>query len=84
MFLRYKSNLEPITCTPRLKWLDNPSTSEAVQQAATAPTVQQSVAVATPKQAAVQSPVAVTCTQWMTPATTDVQPPTSRTDVTPH
>ena len=63
-----------------------PSTPEAVQlqQAPTAPTVQPPVAPATPKQAAAQSPTAVTCTQWKTPVTTDVQPPTGRADVTPH
>ena len=60
-----------------------PSTSEADQQAPTAPTVQPSVTPATPKQAVAQSPKAATCTQWKAPATADVQPPTSRTDVTP-
>ena len=61
------------------------STSEAVQlqQAPTAPTVQPSVAPATPKQAAAQSPTAATHTQWKTPATADVQPPTGRTIVAP-
>ena len=63
-----------------------PSTPEAVQlqQAPTAPTVQPSVAPATPKQAAAQNPKAATCTQRKTPVITDVQPPTGRTDVTPH
>ena len=63
-----------------------PSTSEAVQlqQAPTAPTVQPSVAPATPKQAAARSPTAAACTQQKTPVTTDVQPPTGRTGVTPH
>ena len=58
-----------------------PSTSE-LQQTPTAPTVQPSVAPATPKQAAAQSPTAATRTQRKTPVTTDVQPPTGRTDVT--
>ena len=55
-----------------------PSTSEAVQlhQTPTAPT--------TPKQAAAWCPTAATHTQWKTPATADVQPPTGRTDVTPR
>ena len=53
-----------------------PSTSEAVQQAPTAPAVQPTVAPTTPKQAA-------THTQWKTPATADVQPPNGRTVVTP-
>ena len=55
-----------------------PSTSEAVQlqQAPTAPTI--------PKQAAARSPTAATRTQRKTPVTTDVQPPTGRTDVAPH
>ena len=62
-----------------------PSTSEAVQlqQASTAPTVQPSVAPATSKQAAARSPTAATRTQRKTPVTTDVQPPTGRTVVTP-
>ena len=62
-----------------------PSTSEAVQlqQAPTAPAVQPSVAPATPKQAAAQSPTAVTCTQWKTTVTIDVQPLTGRTNVAP-
>ena len=74
-----------LTCTQRLKWLDNPSppsASEPVQQAPTAATVQPSVAPATPKQAVAQSPKAATHTQQKTPATADVQPPTGRTDVT--
>ena len=63
-----------------------PSTSEAVQlqQAPTAPTVQPSVAPTTPKQAAARSPTAASHIQWKTPVTTDVQPQTGRTDVTPH
>ena len=63
-----------------------PSTSEAVQlqQAPTAPAVQPFVAPETPKQAVAQSPKAATHTQQKTPATADVQPPTGRTDVTPH
>ena len=63
-----------------------PSTSEAVQlqQPPTAPTVQPPVAPATPKQAAARSPTAATRIQWKMPVTTDVQPPTGRTDVTPH
>ena len=62
-----------------------PLTSEAVQlqQAPTAPAVQPSVAPTTPKQAAAQSPTAATHTQRKSPVTTDVQPPTGRTDVTP-
>ena len=62
-----------------------PSTSEAVQlqQTPTASAVQPSVALATSKQAAAQSPTAATRTQWKTPVTTDVQPPTGRTDVAP-
>ena len=62
-----------------------PSISEAIQlhQAPTASAVQPSVASATPKQAAAQSPTAATPTQWKTPVTTDVQPPTSRTVVSP-
>ena len=60
------------------------STSEAVQQTPTAPTVQPSVAPITPKQAAAQSPTAATHTRWKTPATADVQPLTSRTDVAPR
>ena len=39
---------------------------------------------ATPKQAAGQSPTAATRTQWKTPVTTDVQPPTGRIVVAPH
>ena len=63
-----------------------PSTSEAVQlhQTPTAPAVQPSVAPATPKQAAARSPTAAACIQWKVPVTTDVQPLTSRTDVTPR
>ena len=63
-----------------------PSTSEAVQlhQTPTAPTVQPSVAPATPKQAAAQSPTAATFTQWKTPVTTDVQPQIDRTVVSPR
>ena len=61
-----------------------PSTSEGVQSAPTAPTVQLSIAPATPKQVAAQSPIAATCTQQKTPATADVQSPTGRTDVAPH
>ena len=66
--------------------ITTPSTSEAVQlqQAPTAPAVQPPVAPATPKQAAARSPTAATRTQWKTPVTTDVQPPTSRTDVAPR
>ena len=62
-----------------------PSTSEAVQlqQTPTAPTVQPSVAPATPKQAAAQSPTAATHTQQKTPVTTDVHLPTGRIDVAP-
>ena len=65
--------------------ITTPSTSEAVQlqQAPTAPTVEPPVAPATPKQAAARSPTAATHTQWKTPVTTDVQPPTSRTVVAP-
>ena len=65
--------------------ITTPSTSEAVQlqQAPTAPAVQPPVAPATPKQAAAQSPTAATHTQWKTPVTTDVQPLTGRTDVSP-
>ena len=63
-----------------------PSTSEAVQlqQSPTAPTVQPSVAPATPKQAAAQSPTAATHTLRKATVTTDVQPPTGRTVVTPR
>ena len=63
-----------------------PSTSEAVQlqQAPTAPAVQPPVAPTTPKQAAARSLTAATRTQRKTPVTTDVQPPTGRTDVAPH
>ena len=63
-----------------------PSTSEAVQlqQAPTAPTVQPSVAPATPKQAAARSPTAATHTPWKTTVPTDLQPLTDRTVVTPH
>ena len=66
--------------------ITTPSTSEAVQlqQAPTAPAVQPPVAPATPKQAAAQSPTAATRTQRKTPVTTDVQPPTGRTDVAPR
>ena len=62
-----------------------PSTSEAVQlqQAPTAPAVQPSVSPATPKQAAARSPTAATRSQWKTSVTTDVHPPTGRTDVAP-
>ena len=65
--------------------ITTPSTSEAVQlhQTPTAPAVQPSVAPATPKQAAARSPTAATRTQWKTPVTTDVQPLTGRTVVTP-
>ena len=42
-----------------------PSTSEAVQQAPTAPTVHPPVAPATPKQAAAQSPTAATHIQQL-------------------
>ena len=62
--------------------ITTPSTSEAVQQ--TLPAAQPSVAPATPKQAAAQSPTAATHNQWKAPATVDVQPLTSRTVVTPH
>ena len=61
--------------------ITTPSTSEVVQQAPTAPTVQPSVAPTTPKQAAARSPTAATCTQQKTTVTTDVQP-TGRTVVT--
>ena len=62
-----------------------PSTSEAVQQAPTAPVVQPLVAPTIPKHAAAQSPIAAICTQWRTvPATADVQPLTSRTDIAPY
>ena len=63
-----------------------PLTSEAVQlqQAPTAPAVQPSVAPTTPKQAAAGSPTAATHTQRKTPVTTDVHPPTGRTDVAPR
>ena len=66
--------------------ITTPSTSEAVQlqQAPTAPAVQPPVAPTTPKQAAAQSPTAATHTQLKTPVTTDVHPPTGRTDVTPR
>ena len=66
--------------------VSTPSTSEAVQlqQAPTAPTVQPSVAPVTPKQAAARSPTAATLTLWKTTVTTDVQPPTGRTDVAPR
>ena len=66
--------------------ITTPSTSEAVQlqQAPTASAVQPPVAPATPKQAAARSPTAATHTQRKTPVTTDVQPPTGRTDVAPH
>ena len=66
--------------------ITTPSTSEAVQlqQAPTAPAVQPSVAPATPKQAAARSPTAATRTQRKTPVTTDVHPPTGRTDVAPR
>ena len=66
--------------------ITTPSTSEAVQlhQTPTAPAVQPSVAPTTAKQAAAQSLAAATRTQWKTPVTTDIQPPTGRTDVTPH
>ena len=62
------------------------STSEAVQlqQTPTALAVQPSAAPTTPKQAAAQSPTAATSIQQKAPATADVQPPTSRTDVAPH
>ena len=62
------------------------STSEAVQlqQAPTAPAVQPSFAPTTPKQAGARSPTVATHTQQKTPVTTDVQPLTGRTDVTPH
>ena len=60
-----------------------PSTSKAIQQAPTAPTVQSSVALATSKKAAVQSLIEATCTQQMTPVH-DIQPLTGRIDVTPH
>ena len=63
-----------------------PSTSKAVQlhQMPTAPTVQPSVAPATPKQAAAQSPTAATHTQRKAPVTTDNHPPTTRTVVAPR
>ena len=66
--------------------ITTPSTSEAVQlqQAPSAPAVQPPVAPAIPKQAAAQSPTAATRTQRKTPVITDVQPPTSRTDVAPR
>ena len=66
--------------------ITTPSTSEAVQlqQAPTAPAVQPSVAPATPKQSAARSPTAATRTQRKTPVTTDVHPPTGRTDVAPR
>ena len=77
--------LSSMTHTPRLKWLDNPSPLHQPQkQAPTALTVQPSVVPATPKQAAARSPTAATHTQRKTPATADVQPSTSRTDVAPR
>ena len=82
--------LSSLTCTHKVEVagqpITTPLTSEAVQlqQASTAPAVQPSVAPATPKQDAARSPTAATRTQWKTPVTTDVQPPTGRTDVTPH
>ena len=55
--------------------ITTPSTSEAVQQAPTTPSrAEPSVAPTTPQQATAQSPTAVTCTKWMTPAPADVQP----------
>ena len=85
-FMNITQMLSSLTCTQRLKWLDNPSpppsASEPVQQAPTAATVQPSVAPATPKEAVAKSPKAATHTQQKTPATADVQPPTGRTDVT--
>ena len=66
--------------------ITTPSTSEAVQlqQAPTASAVQPPVAPATPKQAAAPNPTAATRTQQKTPVTTDVKPPTGRTDVAPR
>ena len=66
--------------------VNTPSTSEAVQlqQVPTAPTIQPSVAPATPKQAAAQSPTAATHTPQKTTVPTDVQPLTGRTVVTPR
>ena len=64
--------------------ITTPSTSNAVQHAPAVPAVQPPVAPATPKQAAAQSPTAVTCIQWKALATADIQPPTGRTVVTPH
>ena len=66
--------------------ITTPSTSEAVQlqQTPTASAVQPPVAPATPKQAAARSPTAATRTERKTPVTTDVHPPTGRTDVAPR
>ena len=59
------------------------STSEADQQVPTAPAAQPPVSPATSKQAAAQSPKAATHIQQMTPATADVPPLNSRTDIVP-
>ena len=61
--------------------VSTPSTSEAVQQGPTAPTVQPSVASATPKKAAAQSPIAAT---QQIISVDDIQLLTGRTDITPH
>ena len=89
-FVNVTQMLSSLTRTPRLKWLDNlsplhqPQKLYSYSRAPTAPAVQPSVAPATPKQAAARSPTAATRTQRKTPVTTDVQPPTGRTDVAPR
>ena len=89
-FVNVTQMLSSLTRTPRLKWLDNRSPLHQPQKLYSyskhllLPQYNHLLLPATPKQAAARSPTAATRTQRKTPVTTDVQPPTGRTDVAPH
>ena len=61
---------------PKVEVARQPITTLLTEQVPAGPTAQPSVAPVTPKQAPAQSPTAATHTQWMTPVTADIQPPT--------
>ena len=88
-FVNVTQMLSSLIHTPRLKWLDNPSPLHLPQKLFSyskhllLPQYNHLLLPQHPKQAAAWSATAATHTPRKTTVTTDVQPPTGRTDVAP-
>ena len=89
-FVNVTQMLSSLTCTPRLKWLDNLSPLHQPQKLYSyikhllLPQYNHLLPLQHPSKLQPKALQQATCTQWKTPVTTDVQPQIGRTVVSPR